>query len=170
MKYRVPEKIVTERLSLRQFHEDDWKDLHAYYSDSDATQYTVAREFTEGDTWRTVCSMIGHWQLRGYGPYAVEENRSNKTVGVVGFWFPNDWPSPEIKWALARAYWGKGYAKEAAMAVQKVGRVHMPDIALISLIHSQNTPSQKLAIAVNATLEKEVEFRNAIFQIYRHPS
>jgi len=170
MKFIVPEEIETERLYLRQFRESDWTDLHAYYSDNDATQYTVGRKFTEGDTWRTVCSMIGHWQIRSYGPYAVEEKQSNRVMGVVGFWYPNDWPSPEIKWALAREYWGKGFAQEAAKAVQQIGRTYMPEISLISLIHSENIASQKLAMAVGATLESEKEFRNAVFQVYRHPS
>lgn len=170
MDYIVPTEIETERLKLRQFRESDWKDLHAYYSDREATQYTVGRAFTEGDTWRTLCSMIGHWQIRGYGPYAVEEKQSEKVIGVAGFWYPIDWPSPEIKWALTREHWGKGFAQEAARAVQKVGRKHLPDVSLISLIHAENFPSQKLAMAVGATLEREMEFRDAVFQVYRHPS
>jgi len=132
----VPEKIETERLILRQFREDDWQDLHQYYSDESATKYTVGKIFV---------------------------------MGIVGFWYPNDWPSPEIKWALSPEYWGKGFAKEAAKAVQRVGREYMPNIPLISLIHSKNHASKKLAIALGSTLEKEVEFRNAIFEIYRHP-
>lgn len=88
----------------------------------------------------------------------------------MGFWFPNDWPSPEIKWALAPEYWGKGFAKEAASAVQKVGRQYMPDVSLISLIHSKNDASKRLAIALGASLDREIEFRNAIFEIYNHPN
>lgn len=165
----VPEKIETERLTLRQFREDDWQDLHRYYSDESAMKYTVGRTFTEGETWRALCSMLGHWAIRKYGPYAVEEKSSSKVIGIVGFWYPNDWPSPEIKWALSPKYWGKGFAKEAAKAVQRVGREYMPNIHLISLIHSKNHASKKLAIALGSTLESEVEFRNAIFEIYRHP-
>jgi RimJ/RimL family protein N-acetyltransferase len=35
-------------------------------------------------------------------------------LGTVGLWYPVDWPAPEIKWALIRKAWGKGYAREAA--------------------------------------------------------
>jgi RimJ/RimL family protein N-acetyltransferase len=170
MEYSVPLKIETERLSLRQFRDDDWRDLHRYYSDETAIQYTVGRAFSEGDTWRAMCSMLGHWNIRGYGPYAVEEKRSSRVLGIVGFWFPNDWPSPEIKWALAPEFWGKGFAKEAATAVQQVGRQCMPNISLISLIHSKNEASKGLAIALGATFESEIDFRDDVFQIYRHPS
>ena len=170
MKFLVPEHIETERLMLRQFREDDWKGLHHYYSSADATKFTVGRELTEGDTWRTMCSMVGHWQIRGYGSYALEEKSSGTVLGTVGFWYPNDWPSPEIKWALAPSHWGKGYASEAARAVQNIGHSHIPDISLISLINADNIASIRLALAIGATFEKEVLFRGENWHIYRHPS
>lgn len=169
MKYRVPESLYTERLILRQFAEDDWHDLHDYFSDPAATRYTFGRALSEGETWRALCSMIGHWELRRYGPYAIEEKASDRVIGICGFWFPNDWPEPEIKWALAPAYWGKGYAKEAALAVQKAGREYMPDTPLISFIDSANQASIRLAQSLGARLEKETEFRGGTWHVYRHP-
>jgi RimJ/RimL family protein N-acetyltransferase len=169
MQFLVPERLETERLILRQFRNEDWRDLHLYYSDPEATKYTVGRAFTEGETWRAMCSMLGHWQIHGYGPYAVEERATGTVLGPVGFWYPNDWPSPEIKWALAASYWGRGFAAEAARAVQQAGRRHLPEIALISLILSANEPSKRLAVAVGARFESEIEFRGQRASIYRHP-
>lgn len=169
MLFRVPDTLETERLILRQFKEPDWQALHHYYSSSKATQFTVGREFTEGETWRAMCSMVGHWQIRGYGPYALQEKASGEVVGIAGFWYPNDWPSPEIKWALAPAYWGRGYASEAARAIQKAGAQYLPEVALISLIHADNAASIQLALAVGACFEKEIVFRGARWHIYRHP-
>ncbi|WP_445400642.1 GNAT family N-acetyltransferase [Zobellella sp. An-6] len=164
----VPEHIETARLILRPFREEDWQDLHHYYSYAEATTFTVGQPLSEGETWRTLCGMIGHWSLRGYGPYAVEEKASGVVVGTVGFWYPNDWPGPEIKWALAPAYWGRGLASEAARAVHRVGLSHLPDIALISFIHAQNVASIRLARAIGASLKREVEFRGANWHIYEH--
>lgn len=113
--------------------------------------------------------MIGHWQVRGYGPYAVIEKSTERLLGTVGFWYPNDWPAPEIKWALAQEYWGQGFASEAARKVQSVGRAYLPEISLISFIHSGNQPSLKLVERLGAVLEKEVPFRDGIWKIYRHP-
>ncbi|VAW60553.1 hypothetical protein MNBD_GAMMA08-420, partial [hydrothermal vent metagenome] len=39
----VPENIETERLSLRQFLDEDWKSIHTYYSDKKATKFTFSR-------------------------------------------------------------------------------------------------------------------------------
>jgi RimJ/RimL family protein N-acetyltransferase len=38
----------------------------------------------------------------------------------------------------------------------------------ISLIHAENQRSIALALALGATLEKQLEFRNAPFHMYRH--
>lgn len=169
MELRVPAEVKTERLLLRQFKDEDWIDLHQHYSDAEATKYTYGKAFTEGETWRTMCGMIGHWTLRGYGPYAVEERSSGNVLGVVGFWYPNDWPSPEIKWALSKPHWGRGFASEATRAVQKIGLKHLPEIHLISLIHQENRASIKLAESVGAKLEKAVEFRGSQWNMHRHP-
>ena len=82
----VPTELNTERLLLRQFKDEDWRDLHQHYSDAEATKYTYGKSLSEGETWRTMCGMPGHWQIRGYGPYAVMEKSSNAVLGAVGFW------------------------------------------------------------------------------------
>lgn len=168
MPYLIPEKVETERLILRCFKEDDWTDLHTLYSDPVCTEYTIGRCLTEGESWRTMAAMIGHWQIRGYGPYALEDKGSGKVMGPVGLWYPNDWPGPEIKWALSRPYWGCGFASEAARAVKKIAAQYMPGVSLISLIYPDNTPSINLAEALGATFEKEIAFRGQIAHIFRH--
>ena len=165
----VPQTLQTDRLILRQFRNQDWQDLHDYYSDRDATRFTFGRPLSEGDTWRIMCGMIGHWQVRGYGPYAVEEKNSGRVLGTVGFWYPIDWPEAEIKWALAAHAWGRGFASEAARAVQKAGSQYLPDTHLISLIHPQNSRSVNLALALGATYEKEVPSEDTTLHLYRHP-
>jgi len=168
MNYVIPEKVETERLILRVFKESDWVDLHKLYSDPDCTRYTIRRTLTEGESWRTMATMIGHWQIRGYGPYAVEDKLTGIVMGPVGLWYPNDWPEPEIKWALSRDYWGRGYASEAARAVKKIAANSMPETSLISLIFSENKASIKLAEALGAKFEKEIEFRGLVAHIFRH--
>lgn len=97
------------------------------------------------------------------------EGAARALFRTVGLWFPNDWPEPEIKWALVRRFWGQGFAIEAAKAVQCVAVEHFgrPPISLIS---ARNAPSIKFAENVGATLEAEVLFRGNPYLIYRHPA
>lgn len=148
----------------------DWPALHEHYADPECTKFTFRRALTEGESWRAMASMVGHWQLRGYGPYAVEEKSTGAVLGTAGLWYPNDWPEPEIKWALGRKHWGKGFASEAVRSVQAMALVHAPELRPISLIHGENTPSINLAVAVGARLENTVEFRGDPWLVYRHPS
>jgi RimJ/RimL family protein N-acetyltransferase len=168
MNYLTPESLETDRLLLRMFQEDDWRALHKYYSDEACMKYTVGRALTEGETWRAMAAMIGHWQLRRYGSYALEEKSSRQVIGVAGLDYPNDWPEPEIKWGLIRDFWGRGYASEAVRAIKKMWIDYLPELPLISLIHPNNTNSVNLAKAVGAFFERDHDFRGDTWSIYRH--
>jgi len=168
MRYKIPETVSGNRLTLRRFIDEDWRDLHAYYSDIDCMRFTMGKPLTESETWRSMSSMMGHWELRGYGPYGVESQVSRRIIGVCGLWYPLDWPEPEIKWGLAKNYWGQGFAREAAQLVKKVWLDHLPALPLISLIFAANTRSARLAVSLGASFEKEIEFRQQVAHIYRH--
>jgi RimJ/RimL family protein N-acetyltransferase len=168
MKYLIPTTIDTERVVLRMFREDDWRDLHEYYGDPDCTTYTTGRPLKDYESWQKLAALVGHWQLRNYGSYAVEEKHSGRVIGVVGLDYPLDWPEPEIQWGLVRKSWGKGYANEAVRAVKGMVAEYLPDLSLISLIHPENLNSIKLAKAVGAHFEKEYFFRDDTWLIFRH--
>jgi RimJ/RimL family protein N-acetyltransferase len=168
MNYLIPELLETDRLILRMFRENDWKDLHQYYSDEVCTRYTIGRTLTEGETWRAMASLIGHWQLRQYESYALENKADHTVLGIAGLDYPIDWPEPEIQWGLCRDYWGQGYASEAVRAIKQMAAHYLPDLSLISLIHPANINSINLAKAVGAHFEREYDFRGGIWSIYRH--
>jgi RimJ/RimL family protein N-acetyltransferase len=168
MEFLVPQQLETERLLLRMFRLEDWKDIHEYYGDAGCTTYTSGRPLKENESWQKMAALLGHWQLRRYGPYAIEEKKLQRVIGVTGLDYPYDWPEPEIQWGLAKQFWGKGYAKEAVMAVKKMCRQFIPHISLISLIHPHNLNSINLAKAVGAQFEREHFFREDTWHIYRH--
>jgi predicted acetyltransferase len=166
---QFPTHLNTERLELRQLSHEDWPALHEHYSDLECTRFTFRRALSEGESWRAMASMAGHWNLRGYGPFAAVERSSGQVIGAVGLWAPNDWPEPEIKWALRRRFWRKGYASEAVRAIQVVSTKYFEGRPPISPIAQDNEPSQRFAMAVGATLERVLEFRGAPWHQYRHP-
>lgn len=166
--YEIPSQLESERLILRMFREDDWRTMHAHYSHPECTRYTLGRVLSEGESWRLTATLAGHWLLRAYGPYALEEKASGAMIGAVGLWFPSDFPEREIKWALHPASWGKGYASEAARAVLDMARTVYPGQPPISFIDRDNAASIRVAQSVGAKLENEVDFRGRRFQIFRH--
>ena len=168
MSHKIPESIESARLVLAMPQAEDWLALHAYYSDAECARYTFQNPLPESETQRVVGSLVRHWERKGYGPYVVREKHSASVVGLVGLWFPSEWPETEIKWAIVREHWGKGYASEAARAVLAMLPRYVPDMQPISLIDAENARSIALAKALGAELEKELTFRNAPFHMYRH--
>ena len=150
------------------FQESDWDDLHEMFGDADCVRYTIKTTLTRWQTWRTLAGYLGHWQMRGYGPYAVVERSTGKMMGPVGLWYPGDWPEPEIKWSLAKSYWGKGYATEAALAVRDMVEQALGWTRVISLILPENGQSKAVAKRLGGFYEKTIPFRNEQAEIFAY--
>ena len=97
--------------------------------------------------------LAGHWQLLGYGHWAVEEKASGRVIGRLGFLNPVGWPGFEIGWTLGRESWGKGYASEGARRALEYAFTEMNREHVISLIHPDNEASIKVAERLGETLE-----------------
>ncbi len=96
---------------------------------------------------------IGHWHMRGYGHWAVEEKATGRMIGRIGFLNPEGWPAFEIGWTLARHAWGRGYAIEGAKAALRYAFEHLDKRHVISLIHPENVRSMRVAERLGEKLE-----------------
>lgn len=146
----IPDTTESARLQLTRPLLEDWRPLLEYYSDPECATYTFYQPLTEADTERTLGAVLRHWERHGYGPYVLRSKLDGTVVGLVGLWYPREWPEPEIKWAILRRHWGKGYASEAARAVKALLPAHLPQMRPISLIHRDNARSIALALALGA--------------------
>jgi RimJ/RimL family protein N-acetyltransferase len=150
--------LQTDRLRLRMFRPDDLEAYAAMCADPEVMRYLGdGKALTRADAWRQMAMILGHWQLRGFGLWAVEERASGDLVGRIGFFQPEGWPGFELGWMLRRASWGKGYATEGARralghAFGELGRTH-----LISLIRPANQPSIRVAERLGQRLEGRTE-------------
>ena len=106
----VPFSINTARLTLRQFAAEDWGSLQEHYSDLECKKFTFGPALTEGESWRATANMVGHWQLRGFGPYAVVDRAADVIVGTVWTLVSKRLARTGDQWALVLRAWGKGFA------------------------------------------------------------
>jgi len=107
--------LETERLILRMFREEDFEHYARICADPEVTRYLGQGNTLERwEAWRQMAMILGHWQLRGYGIWAVEERKTGKLMGRIGLFNPEGWPGLELGWVLGRDYWGKGFATEGA--------------------------------------------------------
>jgi RimJ/RimL family protein N-acetyltransferase len=140
-------------------------------ADAEVMRYIGNGGAVERDmAWRQMASFAGHWVLRGYGMWAVVETASGALVGRAGFLNPEGWPANELGWLLARPFWGRGFAYEAALAARRHGREALGQRGrLISLIRADNTRSLALARRLGAAHEETIQFMGGEAQVWRHP-
>ena len=92
----------SDRLLLRMFRESDLDAYAEMCGDAEVMRYLGdGHTFTRAEAWRNMALVIGHWQLRGFGLWAVEERSTGLLAGRVGCWQPEGWPGFEVGWALA---------------------------------------------------------------------
>ncbi len=143
--------LETPRLRLRTHTASDLPACQAMWSDPAVTRFTIGAPSPESQTWRRILAYLGHWQVMGYGYWAVEEKTSGRYIGELGFAdFKRDiQPSirgtPELGWALASSAHGKGYATEALKAALAWGEEHLPAERTVAIIMPINTASLRVA-------------------------
>jgi len=159
--------LETERLTLRAFREADAAALFELSQDPDVMRYVGDRRVpTLQETWRSVAGWIGHWALRGYGQWAIEERASGRFIGRAGIINPADWPGPEVGYLLGRPWWGRGYATEAASAAMSWGFEHIGFDELISLIDPANQASIAVATRLGESLRGETDLMGNRVLVY----
>ncbi len=84
-------EIQTDRLLLRQWQPKDFDAYASYYGDDELAQY-IGGPCTRNQAWRRMAAELGHWSLRGFGLWALEEKATGKLAGCTGLWFPEGWP------------------------------------------------------------------------------
>ena len=110
-------RLETERLILRTI--DPVRDFEPWaiaMADERTVRFTGGQVLDRALAWRNMAAMIGHWEIRGYGFFSLENRKTGEWLGRVGPWFPEGWPAPEVGWTISPDHWGKGYATEAGHA------------------------------------------------------
>ena len=76
--------LTTARLDLRPFAPDDFADLFRLYSDPQVMVIRKSGVQTQAQTGRHLDGMVAHWNLRGFGMWAVFAIGSGEFLGECG--------------------------------------------------------------------------------------
>lgn len=136
--------LQTERLTLRRPCALDFEDWAAFCADPETMRFLGGAQ-DRATAWRTMCTMTGAWDVRGFSMFSVVERDSGRWIGRIGPWQPEGWPGKEIGWGLAAEFAGKGYALEAASATMDYAFDTLGWSKVIHTIHPDNAASIALA-------------------------
>jgi RimJ/RimL family protein N-acetyltransferase len=168
----TPPRLETPRLLLREWLPRDLDPHAEMSSDPEVMRYIGDGSVLDrGQSWREVATHIGHWELRGYGQWAIERTEDGASIGRAGLWFPAGWPGIEVGWKLARDAWGNGYATEAGRAAIEWAWEALDLPELISLIQPRNVASIRVAerLGMHRQRESIVDGQDALVYAIERP-
>ncbi len=160
--------VETERLVLRGLREADVPAVAAFYATERAKWVGGLQDPI--DCWRIVATWLGHWVMRGYGMWAIEDRASGQMAGLTGFIFRDGWDEPELGWHIYGGFEGKSIAYEAASAARSFGAAQFGLDGVISYIAPDNTRSVALATRLGARFERNGALMGTPCHVYRHPA
>ncbi len=164
----MTDALHTARLILRPPVPGDWDAFHDFMMSDRSTAFGSHKDLAKA--FRSFAAELGHWQIFGYGMWAVTVRGDDTCIGLIGPWTPPDWPETEIGWMILSAdIEGTGIATEAARASIK----HAYDVlgwqTAVSYIAPGNARSIRLAEKLGAVLDPDAPRPAADTLVYRHP-
>lgn len=150
--------LVTERLVLRPFREDDLDVFTEVMSASDIRRSLHRPEdYSRSDAWYEMALWLGQWELRGSGQWALEERSTGELIGRAGLHLPErpDWPGLEVGWVVHPSRWGRGYATEAGGRSISYAFEELGAERLFSVILPENERSSSVARRLGFRLVEE---------------
>ena len=163
-------QLTTSRLLLREFRQADLNAYADMVADPAVMRFLAdGRPLSRAEAWRQMAMFAGHWALRGFGVWAVEERATGAFAGRIGCFEPEGWPGFEVAYTLAPPFWGRGYAREGAAAALRYAREVLGRERVISVIRPDNAASIRVAESLGATAGETVEFFGGPARLYEYP-
>jgi RimJ/RimL family protein N-acetyltransferase len=172
--------LETERLVLRKPRLEDVDDLLEFAADEEVMRWTAGEPGGREIAVELVERWLARWEANDAGQFVVL--LGERIIGRVGLlvWDSRTWDTSsyekagaaaetELGWAISSAYWGHGYATEAARAARAWGYEERGVERLISLIDPRNTRSIRVADKLGAEPEQLVTTVYGPLLAWLHP-
>jgi ribosomal-protein-alanine N-acetyltransferase len=163
--------VVAEarRVFLRHFHVADLDAMAEVFGDPEVMHFGPGpqpREWVR--RWLHGCLEDYH-QKWGFGLWAIVHRADRRVLGYCGLTRFDDIdgrPEIELGYRLARPFWGRGLATEAAGVARDyaLGVLTLP--RLVAIIDPANAASIRVAEKTGLRYEKDVVFRASLRKLY----
>jgi RimJ/RimL family protein N-acetyltransferase len=138
----VLEAIETERLRLSPFAIDDVEAAVRWFSDPEVMQFVPSGpDGSMEATRRRVETYRQHQAAHGFSKWVIRQRGSAEPVGDSGLLVLEESGAIDLGFRLARPYWGRGFATEAAAAWIRVAFIDLGLVRLTAFTHPSNVAS-----------------------------
>jgi len=149
-------ELITERLILREFKENDWPDVLAYQADPSYLRYYEWRERTPKAAQEFVRMFLDQRQEqpRTKCQLAVTLQANHQLIGSCGIRMRTaDAHEGDLGFELSPKHWGQGYATEAARAMLGFGFTQLRLHRIWSWCIADNVASARVLEKLGMQLE-----------------
>ncbi len=152
--------IETERLILREFSINDYKDVYAFNASQEVQEYTGDKVLASLDDAKELIKNVWHadYKKYGYGRWAVVHKAENKVIGFAGLKYLPEFNETDIGFRFLPAYWGKGLATEASREIIKYGFEKLNLDKIIGMAIAENIASCKVLEKIGLTFYKIADY------------
>ncbi len=152
---RIP-RVRTARLVLREPRLADFEAAASAAADPLATAH-LSGPLDRREAYKRLHVSAGGWVLQGMGWWTVELPDTGP-IGSVGVFRRESGPDVEMGWIIHRAFWGRGFASEAAGAALGHAVETWRITRVIAHIGQGNVASIAVATKLGMRCEGEVDF------------
>jgi len=137
--------IRTQRLSLVPIQLSDAVVLQRIYQEEGVLKYFPNTSPPPLEkVQRFAAGQQAHWEKYGYGNWGILPDGEREIAGWAGLQYLTELDETEVGFLLSRAFWGKGYATQAARASLQFGFDHFHFDYIIALVHPDNIASRRV--------------------------
>jgi RimJ/RimL family protein N-acetyltransferase len=164
------ENATTERLHFRKLKPSDFEAWLPFHQDIRTSAHWKGLpqdpiEACKNQFHKT----FERYEMGTRGFNALIEKSSGKLIGLCGLLVQNvdGVEELEIGYSILPEFWQKGFASEAALKCRDTAFANQWAKSLISIIHIDNHPSQKVAKNVGMHVDFSTNYKNNPVQIFR---
>ncbi len=154
--------IATNRLTLRPWGKDDLAPFNAMCRDPEVMEHLGPLQ-SLAETRAVIARQADLQATRGHCFWALERNEDGAFLGFCGLKIAPEGIAGlegalEIGWRLRRDAWGKGYAREAAIASLAWGFANLADDRIIAMTTPANVRSWGLMARLGMARRHDLDF------------
>ncbi len=152
--------LETERLYIRPFRKEDADDLHVIFGDPRVMERIPGGPSpTLQATKERLAKIMAHQEQNGFSLWALINKATGHLIGNCGLILVEGrGPEIEVSYDIAYAYWGRGYATEAARECLRFGLEELQLDRIIALTYADHGASRRVMENIGMVYEKSVRY------------
>ena len=132
--------------------------MFAVYGDAEVMRFIPGGALADEAAVRSLLAgYVDGQRRRGFSSWAVVDRASGRVIGDAGFGIFAPTGDVELGYTLARDWWGRGYATEAASVCLAAGLAELSTPRIIALVDEENEASLRVPKRIGMTRMETIQ-------------